>query len=97
MKFPTQSQYPKVLHVDDATYKIKFVKRIPHEEKRTLGLCDPDTKTIWIRISHSPRGMFRTFIHESLHAIEFEYDLKIKHKMIYSLERALEALVVDNF
>lgn len=36
-----------------------------------------------------PRQMIETFLHEFLHAVDFEYDLKISHKLIYRLERPL--------
>jgi len=73
-----------------------MVKRIPREDRGTCGLCDDGAKIIWIRSDQSPKGLFKTLIHELLHAVEAEYGLRIKHEMIYSLETALADLILDN-
>lgn len=96
MKLPLSAKYPKTLEIKDEIYQIRIVKKIPNEDSRTMGLCDDGKKIIWIKSRQSKRGMFRTFIHELLHAIECEYSIKLKHKRIDILELALEALITDN-
>lgn len=96
MKFPSPNEYPKEIYIEDATYKVKFVKTIPHHSKKAVGLCDGQKQIIYIRAGQSPRGTFRTLVHECLHAIDFEYGVRLKHKHIYILELALEALLADN-
>jgi hypothetical protein len=91
------SQIPKKLYVKDEIYKVKLVKRIPGHDKDTVGLCDPGTNTIWISTDQSNRHILRTLIHEATHAVEFVYDLKIKHKLVYKLEKAIYNLLMDNF
>lgn len=99
MILPKASQYPKTLEINDEVYTIKLVKRIPHKDSCPTdnGLCDYNTRTIYIRSTQSRRGMFRTFIHEVLHAIHGEWSFKLNHKTVYELEVALDALIVDNF
>lgn len=97
MKLPKVEQYPKFLEVRDEKYSIRIVDRIPGQDKHTFGLCDDDDKIIWLRKKQSRRGLFRTLLHELLHAIECEYNIKLKHKRINVLELALEALITDNF
>lgn len=97
MTLPKVGEYPKFLEVRDEKYSIRIVNKIPGEDKNTFGLCDDDSKIIWLRKNQSRRGMFRTLIHELLHAVECEYSIKLKHKKINVLELALEALITDNF
>lgn len=96
MKVYTADRYPKYLYVADERYQIKLVSKIPGESNNCMGLCDDGEKIIWIKKTLSPMGLFRTLMHEALHAIECEYDLKLKHKQVWALERALTALLVDN-
>lgn len=90
------SQIPKKLYIKDEIYKIRLVKRIPGESKDTVGLCDPHTRTIWICTEQPPRHLMRTLIHEALHGLEYEFNLKIKHKLVYKLEKAIYHLIIDN-
>jgi len=87
-------KYPKTIEVLGETYKIKFVRRFKDD---TVGLCDPNNHTITILKGMTKKETLCTFIHEVLHALSFEGDFKIKHKTIYSLERAIFELIMDNF
>ncbi len=97
MKLPTPKKYPKFINVKDERYEIRMVTRIPKEAKTLSGLCDGDVKIIWIRKGQAPAGLFRTFVHELLHALEFEWKIKISHKMVYQLEVAIATLMLENF
>lgn len=97
MRLPAFKKYPKKIYVKDEVYKVRMVKRIPGEVKTVNALCDGDKRVIWIRRSQSPSGLLRAFIHEALHALEFEYEIDIKHKTIHELEAAIAALMEDNF
>lgn len=96
MKLPNAKDYPKFINVNDEKYQIRLVKRIPKSPKSDCGMCDDGDKIIWIRKNQSPMGLFRTFIHELLHAVEAEHSIKIKHEQIYALEVALASLIADN-
>lgn len=97
VKLPNPKRYPKFLNIKDERYQVLIVKHIPKESKTLNGLCDGDVKKIWIRKGQSPFGLFRTYIHEVLHALEFEYHIRIRHETIYELEVAIAALMQDNF
>lgn len=92
VKIPVQRAYPKSISFGLETYTIKFSRRLKH-----YGETDPETKTITIRSGLSPRLTLTTFIHELIHVIEFEHPLKISHKMVYELEKAIVELLLDNF
>lgn len=91
-QLPAQKDYPKKIHIRNETYKIVFSKRIKH-----YGDTDPVKCVIRIRAGMSRRETFMTFIHEMLHAIAFEGEFKLKHKLVYELERYLFEVLVDNF
>lgn len=95
---PKPNKYPKKLNINDEVYTIKMVKRIPHKEAAPSdnGLCDFNTRTIYIRSTQSPKGIFRTFIHEVLHALHNEWEFKLHHKTVYELEVAIAAFMMDN-
>jgi len=92
MRIPSQDQYPKKVYLRDEVYKVKFVKGL-----KNIGETDPQKKRILIRAGMSRNETFRTFIHELLHFMEFEWPVKIKHKTVYKLEKALYHLLQDNF
>lgn len=91
-KLPNPANYPASVYVTNESYRIVFSSKL-----QDFGICDPEKKTITIKSGMSDRETFNTLVHELLHAIEFEHGLKIKHKMIYKLEKAIVEMLVDNF
>jgi len=89
---PKQHHYPFKIYFGSECYKVKFKKNLD-----CYGKTNSSTKTITIKSGMSKRETFATFIHELLHVIEFEAPIKIKHKTIYKLERAITELILDNF
>lgn len=97
MKLPPASKYPKQFVIDDEVYKIQFVDTIL-KDKGCMGVCDSETRVIKIKNGQSTSETLATLIHELCHAFENEYeDLKISHKAIYVLEKALLNLLLQNF
>lgn len=97
MKIPAVKHFPTELHVGEETYTVKYTKDIPGCVPDDCGLTDPETHTIWIRAGMTKAMTFRTLVHECLHAIEFEYELKVKHSLVYQLERAISDFFLMNF
>lgn len=56
------------------------------DDPTCMGICNGLTKTIIIKSNLSDRQTLETLIHELLHAICFEFDVRIPHKLIYALE-----------
>lgn len=96
MRHLKASEYPKTVYIHDESYEVRVVKRIPGENPDCHGLCDFGRKIIWIRSNQSPKGLFRTFLHEVLHAMSHEFSFKLNHPTVYSLEIALESFFSDN-
>jgi hypothetical protein len=92
MNIPHPKHYPKKIYFASECYKIKFLKSL-----KDYGETDSGKKEIRLKYGMSSRETFMTFLHELLHVIEFETPLKIKHKDIYMLEKAIFELLFDNF
>lgn len=86
MKFPH-----KVRITSKVSYEVVWVDRFDNEA--WLGECRPDNKQIVLRRGRPERETLQTFIHEILHAVEFEYGAAIPHRLVYQLEEAFEAIL----
>lgn len=60
------------------------------------GLCEMDKRQITILHGMSDTETIKTLIHEVFHAMEFEYQLEIKHKTVHALEEAVLKLLKLN-
>lgn len=94
--------YPKTLKVGDRTYRIRFVKSIRRCKREvgkgaTVGLHDPSRIEILIKQGMSHDDTLKTLLHELVHAIEYEYEIKISHRGVYKFEEAIFDFLVANF
>jgi hypothetical protein len=92
IKLPRQAAYPKKIYFSDTAYKVKFQRGLD-----CFGKTNDTIKVIAIKKGLSERETLATFIHEILHVIEFETPVKLKHKTIYKLEKAIVEILLDNF
>lgn len=95
-------KYPATLRVGDRTYRIRFVKSIrrcnrPVGKGATIGLHDPARVEILIKQGLSEDDTLKTLLHELVHAIEYEYEIKISHSGVYKFEEALFDFICANF
>ena len=93
--------YPSRLKVGDRCYRIRFVKSIrkcnrPVGKGATVGLFDPARIEILIKAGMSKDDTLKTLLHELVHAIEYEYDIRISHKGVYLFEEALFDFIAAN-
>lgn len=95
MKLPKINKYPKEIIIKDESYRVCFVDVI--DGKDTLGQTDSGTQVIHLKKGQTLEETLKTLIHECLHALEFEYDIKISHKAVYQLENAIFDLLIKNF
>lgn len=87
--------FPKQICINGNMWRLYFRKMI-EGKANVLGLCCPEDKVILIKVGQKPQARLQTFFHELLHAIEFEYGVKISHKLIYKLEGPLADIVAQN-
>jgi hypothetical protein len=98
MKLPSAKDYDGTeWHIGSETYQVKVVKRIPGENEKTLGLCDPSEQVIYIKAGQSKSQAYRTFRHEIYHAYEAEYGIPLRHAVVYQLEKADGDFLISNF
>lgn len=90
------SDIPKTIIVKGSLWEIQFVRVIPNEPNAS-GLCDRDEQQISIESSLTKSEKAKTLIHEILHAFEYEYNIRIPHKLVYLLEEPIYRLLVDNW
>lgn len=96
MKYPKIKDYPDSINIGFKTWRVRFVKKIDGGEEDWRGYCSDDDRTILIVSGQGRRATYETFIHECLHAIEYEYKITISHKTIYELEAPLAHLILGN-
>lgn len=89
-----KKDYPKSLTVKGETYEVKFANKLG---KDILAYCDPCEREIKIKNGQTKEETLKCFIHEVLHALEFEHHIKIKHKTVYQLEEAIFRFLRDNY
>lgn len=84
MKYPKRIQITRTVF-----YNIVWVEIFPdNATHNTKGICDPITKTIFLKSDMTARKTWEVFNHEVLHATEFEYNLSIPHPLLDKLSKA---------
>jgi len=77
----------KSINVLGTRYKVKYVEKL--ENENWLGLCNRETKTIYIKTGQTKENEMITFIHELLHSLIGESSID------QSLSNELEEIIVD--
>jgi hypothetical protein len=88
--------FPKELVIGGRTWVVKF-RRVIEGNPIYLGMCYFEEAEIHIRLGQSPRERLATLWHEIFHAYEWEYGVKLGHKIIRKLEYAQSDFVLENF
>lgn len=96
MKFPGVRDYPEYVVIRGNPWDIHFCRKIPDTDKDTLGLCDPGEKVLYIKLGQSRKDIFKTLIHEMLHAMEDEYCYAIPHNIIHKMEDSVSDVLLEN-
>jgi len=96
--------YPKIMFIGLELWRLYWFRKIPKgEDKKTVGLCDPSDKTIHVKYGQSDYETLRTYIHEVIHAIQDEYNIKFHknptkdHEIVEKLEIAITHFIWVNF
>lgn len=97
MKLPHFASWPTEFHIHEETYQVRWVSKFPGNDQKLSGLCDGSSHIIYLKKGMSKSQAFRTLTHELLHAIEFEYEIEVPHKLIHQFERGICDLLLSNF
>ena len=72
--------------------------------KEVFGVCCPDDRLIEIAVGIAVKERWDTFVHEVIHALEFEYREEIPklqklldHKLINLVEAPIAKMILENF
>ena len=86
---------PKVVLIGQARVKYKVVMV---KDKKWAGKCSSKKRKIYLckELNRSNEELLSTFIHELLHAIEFESHIPVKHRVIYQFEAGLLQFMLNN-
>lgn len=92
---------PRELYINGEQWVVRFVTLtgMPCGHTRTtltMGYTCGETQTIYILQKLSARERQITFIHELLHAIEYEYGIDLAHSLIRQLEGPLAQVIAEN-
>ena len=78
----------------DITYDIVYSDDLGAD---TIAECRPEPlRQIAIKNNLSNKELIKSFLHELLHAIEFEHDLKISHSLVHELEEPIYKVLILN-
>lgn len=90
-KKPISEVIPRKVRITaKVSYTVLFVDKLDIDN---MGVCDPNTRQILILLGMSTKDTLATFIHELLHAMEFEHGIEIPHKAVHQLDVAIESLL----
>lgn len=86
---------PAKVKVIGKTYAVRYVTGSPLEEGDT-GECDYDAAIISIRDGIESQLERSSLLHEVLHALDDQLNLRLTEKQIEGLENGLFQIAVDN-
>ena len=86
-------RYPKTIFINDEEWNVHFMDDLDND---VLGECIPSERIIFIRSGQSAVETLTTFIHELIHAHEFEYDYEIPHEWIDKIDLAVSEILLEN-
>lgn len=86
---------PKKIKIGALTFKIKYEKNLTGGSNN-LGEMRPMPQEIAIEVNLAPDIKERTFLHEVIEAIDYNYNLSLEHYKIEILGAALQSFIKDN-
>ncbi len=81
-KIPTKLRTASRSH-----YEVLFIESFSNPLQ--VGECRPDNKQIIIKSSLTDKEKLSCFIHESIHAVNFEYEIGLTETQVLKLETAI--------
>ncbi len=87
---------PNSVKVCSSVYDIEYVDNIQKKNGEIFGDVDWDKLKIRIATKFPNQRQLQTILHESIHVIEHEYQIKFDEQIIERLSNAIYALIIDN-
>ena len=80
---------PSKIKIRGRTYYQVVFQEIIRDDPACMGLAEPSERMIYLKIGMSQTDQVKTLIHEVIHAIEFEWNQPIPHKITETLEEGI--------
>lgn len=84
--------YPPLIEIDGKTWHVVMAPKLKNAD---LGWCDGSLRVICLSRDQDDGELLETFIHEVLHAAEFEFGFTLGHPKIRKLERILASVFLQ--
>lgn len=94
--YPKESDYPHRVRIGKVWYNIVWAKVIEGDTE-AAGLCDGNAKQITLVQGLTRKELLRVFVHELIHALEFEHLIPIPHNLVKQIDEPLAMALVANF
>lgn len=88
---------PRYVQVKNASYAVKFKKKILHEGEICLGLCDANSKIIWLQKDLPEEMLFETFLHEYTHAVRYECHWPVSEEINELVADSMASCLIQAF
>lgn len=86
---------PLGFSLNGSRWRLEYVPEPPlHDGRKCRGLCHMTEKRIEIWTGQTLLMLLATVIHETLHACEEEFSIKIPHPVIFAVEKPLARLLL---
>lgn len=84
------------IRVGSTTYRLIMSDDPKMEDRSMFGVFDPNTFSIHIANYTPPARTYTTFIHELLHAIEWDRNVELTENQIDAISKGLVDFLIDN-
>lgn len=94
-----QRDIPRQFYIRDAVYEVKWKRDLTAFiglPGRTIGFCHEADQIIYVQLGLSVEDRLMVVCHEVLHAIEFEWKIKIPHWLINRIDRPMALFILAN-
>jgi len=85
------TKIPAKVKFGKSTYEVLWVDAFPNE--KTLGETRFDVKQIVLKKDDSAKETIHTYLHECIHALEFEYDAGLTESQVVALEKGIKDIL----
>lgn len=85
---------PSTIKIKRANWNIVFTNTMDFgPDMSVYGLCDPKTRTLFIKKGLTERQTLITLVHEILHALESDCDIDLGHRIINKIDFVIADLI----
>jgi hypothetical protein len=88
---------PRQIIIKGEKWKIRRKTGLKHEKKVVWGLCDYDTRVIWLERNLSPDQLMQTWLHEFNHACIMELHVELEDDLNEVLSDGLAYIYATTF